>query len=110
MISAYYLWFRLVGKSKQAKSKNLKIIIKNHKNNQANFELARGPLNLKCYQETAEEYQFLINENVKGPIIAISTFANVDKSIGRIHMGLGFTFDFINSGIEFFSILKSLEI
>ena len=71
--------------------------INNNPNNyQAHFNLAGELLRLKDYQGAAKIYQFLIDENKNLRLPIIKPFRSANQFLGRIHMGLGFTLDFLN--------------
>ena len=73
-----------------------KEINKNPNNYQAHFNLAGELLRLKDYQGAAKIYQFLIDENKNLRLPIIKPFRSANQFLGRIHMGLGFTLDFLN--------------
>ena len=71
-------------------------INENPKNYHAHFKLAGKLLASKNYRGAAKEYQFLIDENKKHRLSAVSPFVKASQFLGRIHMGLGFALDFLN--------------
>ena len=94
-----FLFLVIIGFSKAESNQvdNLKAeVSRNPKNYQAHFRLAGELLNAKDYHGAAKEYQFIIDENEKKRISIILPFANLSQSLGRVHMGLGFSLDFLN--------------
>ena len=72
-------------------------INKNPKNYKARFTLAGVLLERKDYHGAAKQYQFLIDQNKKKQLPAITPFDKTSQFLGRIHMGLGFALDFLNN-------------